>query len=59
MKDRRGLVAGIVFVVIGVAFLLQELDVLQLRLTYVAPVAVIGAGVWILATAARRRGEGR
>jgi hypothetical protein len=46
--DRRGLIAGLVFVVLGVAFLLDELDVLEMRLAYVLPVLLIAAGVWIL-----------
>lgn len=59
MNDRRGGIAGIMFIAIGVAFLLDELQVLELRTAYVLPLAVIFVGVWIMFAGARRREGGR
>lgn len=57
--DRRGLTAGVVFVVIGVVFLLDEIDVFELRLTYVLPLLVIASGLWILFGRGARRARRR
>lgn len=57
--DRRGLVAGIVFVLLGVAFLLDELDVLEMRLAYVLPLLLIAVGGWILFGRGTTRRPGR
>lgn len=46
--NRVALVAGIVFVVAGVAFLLEALDVWDLDLRTLAPAALIGVGLAIL-----------
>lgn len=46
--NRVALVAGIVFVVAGVAFLLEALDVWDLDLRTIAPAALIGVGLAIL-----------
>lgn len=46
--DRRGLTTGIAFVVIGLAFLLDELGVFELRLASVLPLLLIASGVWVL-----------
>lgn len=54
MTDRRGVIAGLVFVAIGVGFLLDELDVVELRLAYMLPVLLIGVGVWMLLGGTRR-----
>lgn len=59
MTDSRGVFAGLVFVVIGVGFLLDELDVVELRLAYVLPLLLVFAGMWILVGSARRGGRGR
>lgn len=54
MTDRRGMVAGLLFVVIGGGFLLDELDVVQLRPAYLLPLLLIVAGAWIVLGSARR-----
>jgi uncharacterized membrane protein YjgN (DUF898 family) len=59
MTDRRGVFSGLVFVVIGVAFLLDELGVVQLRLTYLFPLLLILLGGWIVAEGLRRQGRDR
>lgn len=59
MNDRRGAIAGIMFIAIGLAFLLDEFQVLQLRIAYLFPLAVIFVGVWIMFVGARRSGAGR
>lgn len=59
MNDRRGAIAGIMFIAIGLVFLLDELEVLELRIAYLFPLAVIFVGVWIMFAGARRRGAGR
>lgn len=46
--NRTSLIAGFVFIVLGVLFLLDQLDVLRLRASYVLPVAVIVIGLVIL-----------
>lgn len=46
--DRRGVVNGAAFVVIGLAFLADELGALELHLGYALPLLVIAAGLWIL-----------
>lgn len=46
--NRVALVAGIAFVVAGVAFLLEALDVWDLDLRTLAPAALIGVGLAIL-----------
>lgn len=53
MADRRttnrsALVFGIFFIVAGVAFLLDRLDVWNLRVRYLAPVLLIALGVAVL-----------
>lgn len=58
MTDRRGVVAGVLFIAIGVGFLLDELAVVELRLAYLLPLLLIAAGVWILVSA-RRGSRGR
>lgn len=59
MTNSRGVFAAVVFVVIGVAFLFDELDVLELRLAYVLPLLLIFAGAWIILGSARRGSRGR
>jgi hypothetical protein len=46
--NRTSLVAGVVFIVLGVLFLLDQLDVLRLRASYVLPVIVIVIGLVVL-----------
>lgn len=59
MNDRRGAIAGILFVAIGVAFLLDELEVLRLRIAYLLPLVVILVGIWIIFAGTRRTGADR
>jgi len=56
--NRSALAAGLLFVVLGVVFLLEQLNVFDLRAVYVWPVVLIVLGVAILASgvAASRRG---
>jgi ABC-type cobalamin transport system permease subunit len=46
--DHGALVTGVVFIVIGVAFLLRELDVWEVRLAHLLAVLLIGVGVSLL-----------
>lgn len=46
--NRSGLVLGLFFVIAGVAFLLDRLDVWNLHLRYLAPVLLIALGVAVL-----------
>jgi Domain of unknown function (DUF5668) len=46
--NRTSLVGGFVFIVLGVLFLLDQLDVLRLRASYVLPVIVIVIGLVVL-----------
>jgi drug/metabolite transporter (DMT)-like permease len=46
--NQTALVAGVVFVVLGVLFLLDQLDVLNLKAAYVLPVVLIVIGGVIL-----------
>lgn len=59
MTNRRGALTGLVFVVIGVAFLLHEAGVLELRPRYLLPLLVILVGVWVLVGAGRSGAEER
>lgn len=40
--------AGLIFIVLGVVFLLEQLDVFELRAVYVWPVVLIAIGVAVL-----------
>jgi LiaI-LiaF-like transmembrane region len=53
--NRAALVFGVFFVVTGVAFLLERLDVWDLRLKYVAPALLISLGVAVLLGGRRER----
>jgi uncharacterized integral membrane protein len=59
VPNRTALVAGILFVALGVAFLLDALDAVSLKGAYVWPVGLILIGiavVWGGLTSSRRRG---
>ncbi len=45
--DRGALITGILFIVAGVAFLLESLDVIELSPGVIWPVLVIGFGIAI------------
>jgi membrane protein DedA with SNARE-associated domain len=50
---------GLIFIVLGVLFLLEQLDVFDLRAAYIFPVVLIVIGVTVLVggTLTRRRSE--
>ena len=49
--DRLSLVAGVLFVVAGVLFLLDALEVWELRIDYLVPLGLIVVGLGVLASA--------
>lgn len=49
--DRLSLVVGVLFVLAGVLFLLDALDVWKLRLDYLVPLGLIVLGLGVLASA--------
>jgi hypothetical protein len=49
--DRLSLVVGVLFVLGGVLFLLDALDVWRLRVDYLVPLALIVLGLVVLASA--------
>lgn len=51
--NRPALVAGLVFVALGVLFLLEQLDVFDLKAAYVWPVVLIAIGATIVASGLR------
>lgn len=46
--SRSGVVMGVFFLVAGVAFLLDRLDVWNLRVRYLLPVLLIALGIGVL-----------
>ena len=53
--NRGSVVAGVFFILVGAAFLLQELDVWDLEAVYVFPVLLIALGVAVLLGGTARR----
>jgi hypothetical protein len=49
--DRLSLVAGLLFVLAGILFLLDALEVWKLRVDYLVPLALVAAGLVVLASA--------
>ena len=49
--DRLSLVAGVLFILLGVLFLLDALDVWELRIDYLVPLGLIVLGLGVLASA--------
>jgi LiaI-LiaF-like transmembrane region len=49
--DRLSLVVGVLFVVAGVVFLLDALEVWKLRVDYLVPLGLIVLGLVVLASA--------
>jgi Domain of unknown function (DUF5668) len=49
--DRLSLVVGVLFVLAGVLFLLDALEVWRLRVDYLVPLALIVLGLVVLASA--------
>lgn len=52
-RDRGAIVFGVFFVLVGVAFLLDRLDVWTIRARYLPPVLLIAFGVAVLLGARR------
>ena len=55
--DRLSLVVGVLFVLAGVLFLLDALDVWRLRVDYLVPLGLIVLGLVVLASAWPLRGR--
>lgn len=53
--NRGSIVAGAFFILVGVAFLLQELGLWDLNAVYVFPVLLIALGVAVILGGTRRR----
>ena len=53
--NRGSIVAGAFFILVGVAFLLQELGLWDLKTVYVFPVLLIALGVAVILGGTRRR----
>jgi hypothetical protein len=51
----RAALIGLLFVALGVLFFLDAIDAIHLRLGVILPLAVIGAGLAVIAGAMRRR----
>jgi hypothetical protein len=49
--DRLSLVVGVLFVLVGVVFLLDALEVWRLQVDYLVPLALIVLGLLVLASA--------
>jgi lipopolysaccharide export LptBFGC system permease protein LptF len=47
-RDRSAIVFGVFFVVVGVAFLLDRLDLWTIRARYLPPIVLIAFGVAVL-----------
>ena len=56
---RGSIIWGLIFIVLGVLFLLDQLDTIDLRAAYILPVVliVIGATFLVSGAASRRRSE--
>jgi hypothetical protein len=52
-QQRRGVVAGILFVLLGVLFLLEALDVFELAPATLWPVLIVALGIGVLAGTGR------
>ncbi len=53
--NRGSIVAGAFFILVGVAFLLQELGLWDLKAVYVLPVLLIALGVAVILGGTRKR----
>lgn len=53
-SNRAALVLGVFFIVAGVAFLLERLDVWELKLRHLVPALLIALGVAVLLGGSRR-----
>jgi hypothetical protein len=57
--DIMSLIAGLVFVAVGVAYLLSAMDVIEVEAKWVVPLALIGLGVAGLAGSLLRMSRGQ
>lgn len=48
-QQRRGIVSGLLFVILGVIFLLEALDVFEVAPATLWPVLIVALGVGVLA----------
>jgi hypothetical protein len=55
--DRLSLVVGLLFMLAGVVFLLDALEVWKLRIDYLVPLALVVLGLVVLASALPFRGR--
>lgn len=53
--DRVGLAFGVAFIAAGVLFLLDRLDVLDLKVSYVVPILLIALGLGIVLFGRQKR----
>jgi hypothetical protein len=53
--NRGSIIAGVFFILIGAAFLLQELELWDLKAVYVFPVLLIALGIAVLLGGTGRR----
>lgn len=58
-RDRTGLWAGVIFIILGFIFLLEKLGLLVISGAYVWPALLIVVGVAVLAGSGRRWSRGR
>jgi hypothetical protein len=56
--DRGAIVFGLFFVVVGLAFLLDRVDVWTIQARYLPPVVLIALGMAVLVGTRRSRGPG-
>ena len=57
--DRRALLGGLVFGILGILFLLEDLGVLELKAVFVLPIVLIVVGVAVLVGSLMDTGRGR
>ncbi len=48
-RERRGIVAGLLFIILGVIFLLEALEVFEMAPTTLWPILLIALGLGVLA----------
>jgi uncharacterized membrane protein len=56
--DRRALLGGLVFVVLGILFLLEDLGVIDLKAVFVLPIVLILVGAAVLVGSLMDTGRG-
>jgi hypothetical protein len=58
-RDRGGMVAGAIFLVLGALFLLEQLGVFRFRASFIWAIALIGLGLAVLIGGAGRDSKSR